>query len=198
MELSLHHFPEGFGNERGTGTDKDGGSVREELSLVHFLAGELPTSPDSGSLDSLHELVVLAKAAVVPCVRFGDWATELLGSCNPKVDNGFCVDDSFLPRRSVSCTPGQIRHFGDERIIFVAPVQDDFVAGHRFQRPTRELSSRRRLTGEPSGVLSVSRPVRGVCERIDLQATPLSASWLAIPQQPDPISRSFRICAPEP
>lgn len=63
---------------------------------------------------------------------FRDGAAEVAGGFEPFGDDGFGVGDGFLAsgtvRGAASITqPSQLGHLGYERLVFVAPIEDDLV-----------------------------------------------------------------------
>ena len=48
----------------------------------------------------------------------------------PFGDDNLYIQERLLPRSATRRAAGQLRHPGDEGVIFGAPVQDDFVFRH--------------------------------------------------------------------
>ena len=65
----------------------------------------------------------LRRTEAGPWVR-GIAPSESLGRFNPLDDDGFDVRKSFLAGGTISCATRQLRHFSDEGLVFVAPVQN--------------------------------------------------------------------------
>ena len=59
---------------------------------------------------------------------FGDRASEGLGGFNPLGDDGLGVGDGFFVGGSVGHAAGEFGDFHEEGLIFLAPVDDEFVA----------------------------------------------------------------------
>src|SRR5271170_2756870 len=60
-----------------------------------------------------------------------DGATQLVSRFDPLSDDDFDVRESFLVRLAVRGTARQLRYFRDERLVGLAPINDDFVFSHR-------------------------------------------------------------------
>ena len=67
-----------------------------------------------------------------PPLRLWDLSAELLGGVDPLPDNHLYVVQSLLVGAAVGGTARQLRDFGDERIIFPAPVDDDLILDHVY------------------------------------------------------------------
>ena len=67
-----------------------------------------------------------------PAFGFGNRAAQFLRRGNPFLDDGVRVFERGLLGRTIGGATGQFRHFGDERIVLCAPIDDDFVFGHNF------------------------------------------------------------------
>ena len=65
---------------------------------------------------------------------FGLWyrATQSLGSFYPFLDDQVGILEGNLPGRPISRTARQLWHLGDEGLVFIAPIDDNFVLRHRF------------------------------------------------------------------
>jgi len=65
-----------------------------------------------------------------PAFGSRDGATEIFGGLDPFVDDDFDVGQGFAVGLPVSGATGKFGHFGDECLIFLAPVNDDFISRH--------------------------------------------------------------------
>ena len=62
-----------------------------------------------------------------PAFGLRNRASEFPGGFQPLVDHSFDIGQRFLPGSAIGGAAGQFRYFGDEGVIFVAPIQNDFV-----------------------------------------------------------------------
>src|SRR2546423_11792541 len=58
---------------------------------------------------------------------FGNRPAEFARGFDPLVDDDFGVSDSFRIGLSVRHAAGQFRHFDNETVVFLAPINDQFV-----------------------------------------------------------------------
>ena len=56
--------------------------------------------------------------------RFRNWATEIFRSLDPFLNHGFDIRQSFLVGSPICRTTRQFRHFGNERLIVLTPIDD--------------------------------------------------------------------------
>jgi hypothetical protein len=57
-------------------------------------------------------------------------SSEITCCFDPLGDHEFCVRQRFLPRVPVCGTPWKFWRLGDERLVFLAPVEDDLILIH--------------------------------------------------------------------
>jgi hypothetical protein len=62
-----------------------------------------------------------------PTLGFRNRAFKLLRRLDPFIDHDFDVSKRLPSSRAVSAASGELRDFGDERLVFVAPVEDGLV-----------------------------------------------------------------------
>ena len=62
-----------------------------------------------------------------PAFGFRDRASKFPGGLEPLGDHGFGVGQRLLPRGTIGRATCQLRHFGDERFVFITPIEDDLV-----------------------------------------------------------------------
>ena len=74
-----------------------------------------------------------------PAAWLRDRTTQLLRRFDPLVNDDFDIGNSLLIRGTVRRTSRQLRNFGDEGPIGVAPIQDDLVpdVSHHYLSPSR-------------------------------------------------------------
>lgn len=70
-----------------------------------------------------------------PTLRLWNGSTQFFCCLNPFLGNNYNILESFLVSCSVGSTSRQFRHLGNECLIFLAPVNNDFVSIHRLQMP---------------------------------------------------------------
>src|SRR5271156_6529036 len=63
--------------------------------------------------------------------RLGDSAPQMVSRFDPLSDNDLDVRQSFLVRLAVCGAARQLRYFRDERLVGLAPINNDFVFSHR-------------------------------------------------------------------
>lgn len=63
---------------------------------------------------------------------FRDWAAEFSRGFDPLADHHLHVGDRLRIGSTVRGTPRKLWYFRDEGLIFLAPVDDDFVAVFRL------------------------------------------------------------------
>src|SRR5271157_395676 len=68
-----------------------------------------------------------------PALRFGDRIAELLGGVDPEAHCILCVAERVLLGDAVRHAPRKFGHLRDERPVFVAPIDDDFVSDHGLE-----------------------------------------------------------------
>ena len=68
-----------------------------------------------------------------------DGATEFFGGLNPLLDNGFDIPERLPACFPIRSTTWQFGHFGDERFVLRAPVDNDLVLRTQFPLPTCTL-----------------------------------------------------------
>src|ERR1035441_356908 len=65
-----------------------------------------------------------------PASGFRDGASKFAGGLDPFGDHRFGVGKGLLPRDAIGRAARQFRHFGDKRLVFLAPIENDLVFGH--------------------------------------------------------------------
>ena len=59
---------------------------------------------------------------------FGDGAVERAGGFDPLSNDGLGVGDGFFVGGAVGHAAGELGNLDEERVVFFAPVDDEFVA----------------------------------------------------------------------
>ena len=104
----------------------------------------------------------LRSKAVIHAVR-RDRAAEFLRSFNPLLGNHLNIGKSFFVRFSVRRAPRQLGHLGDERVIHLAPINDDLVPTHlRVPNPRFLRVGLSIFPHSPSKPRLATRPARTV------------------------------------
>src|SRR4051812_36081897 len=80
--------------------------------------------------------------------RIWDWAPQFHGGFDPLLNHELGIRQGLLPGEAVSRTAGQLRHLGDEGVIFSAPIKNDLVFRHSTPSASlyRMISARTCLT----------------------------------------------------
>src|SRR5437879_3498299 len=63
-----------------------------------------------------------------PAARLRYWPAQVARRLDPLLDHDLGAGQRLLIGRAVGSAARQLRHLGDERLVFVAPIQDDLVA----------------------------------------------------------------------
>ena len=69
-------------------------------------------------------------------LRLRDWSPQLSRSFDPELHRVIDVPQRVFLIVTVRHAPGQFGHLGDERLVFVAPVENDLVLVHQSSPPS--------------------------------------------------------------
>jgi hypothetical protein len=86
-----------------------------------------------------------------PAARLRDRAAQFPGRFEPLRDYDFCVSYRLSVGGAVCRASGQLRHFGDESLVFLAPVQDHFIAWAIHLSPPHALAHQGPFLALPLG-----------------------------------------------
>ena len=179
------------------GFQKSANAVRDAVGAV--LKAGRPRTPDLGGKDGTKDVADAVLAALCELRRCSsveqtpaprrDGTAQLLCRLDPFADHHFRIRQRLLVRRTVGRAPRQFRDLGEERLVFLAPVQDDFVLDVicHFIPPS---NSDRLLVGRGAFRRFASQPVRGedVADLLDLIGLRLTPTRLEVEDFRHPIA----------
>ena len=115
-----------------TDTAEPGHAGHRDRLRARFMTGGADAMPDYELLELLLFSAILRKdtkpLAKRLITRFGDFAAEGTSGVDPFLDDDLRVGHGLLVGGAVGHAAGKFRHFDDEGVVRLAPIDDEFVA----------------------------------------------------------------------